>query len=572
MVTSEETEESPRQPLEKQSRPPYVSRGWTAGFFLVVVAAVLAVNVWLVFMGGGFRAELANETDAPAHYVTALMVRDYVAQGFPTTPLAFAKNYYLHYPRIAMGHWPPVFYVLQAAWMLVFGVSRTAILGLILLITALLAASLCMVVRRACGPVLAGAATVLFVCIPLVQAYSGMVMADMLIALISFWAILVWARYMEAPAWPLAIGFAFLSITAIMTKGNGFALAFVPPISILLCRRWDLLKRRSLHGLVLLIALICLPWHFATRGLLIPTMQYSPTPQYFATATWFFLSHLLRAPGVVVALFAFAGVVAKVINPYRSGRVEALWGAALAQIVAVQVFYSTVPGGMELRYLLASLPMLLMFGAAGIQWVSGNLNGWGLPTGGWVVALSALTAAVFFATVFEIPKTYRLGFQEVAEQLTLTPELRNSVVLCASDANGEGALISEVAMREARPGHVILRASKMLAEAGWNGDGYKLKMETPEQIRQFLEAAPVEIVVIDLTPGHRRFEHQRLLQAAITGPGWERIGAYPATLDSFTAPGARVEVWRQQGVSHRPAPHFTLEMSPTPQITLVPGH
>ena len=570
MVSSEETEQSPRPPLEKRSQHPYVSHGLTAGFFLVV-AAVLAVNAWLTFMGGGFRAELAQETDEPAHYVTALMVRDYVAQGIPTTPLEFAKNYYLHYPKVALGHWPPFFYVLQAAWLLIFGVSRTAILSLVLLITALLAASLCMVVRHACGPVVAGAVTALFLGIPLVQAYSGMVMVDMLIALISFWAILVWARYMEAPTWPLAIGFAFLSIAAIMTKGNGFALALAPPIAIVLCRRWDLLKQRSLHGLILLIALICLPWHFVTRGFMLPTMQYEFSLEYFASASWYFLSHLLRAPGAVVDLFALAGVVAKVISPYRLGRVEPLWGAALAQIVAVQVFCSTVPAGMEPRYLLASLPMLLMFAAAGVLWVSKRLNGLGLPARGWVVVNAGLILAVLFATVFEIPKKYRFGFEEVAVQLTSTVELRNSVVLCSSDANGEGALISEIAMREARPGHVILRASKMLADMDWNGRNYKLKMETPEQIRQFLESTPIEIVVLDRTPGHR-LEHEDLLEASITSPGWERIGVYPTAPDSFTWRQARVEVWRQQGVSQRPAPHFSVDMRPTPKITVFPGH
>jgi 4-amino-4-deoxy-L-arabinose transferase-like glycosyltransferase len=58
-----------------------------------------------------------------------------------------------------------------------------------------------------------------------------------------------------------------------MTKGNGFALALAPPFAIILCRRWDLLKQRSLYGLVVVVAVVCLPWHFLTRVFLIPTMQ-----------------------------------------------------------------------------------------------------------------------------------------------------------------------------------------------------------------------------------------------------------------------------------------------------------
>ena len=52
--------------------------------------------------------------------MTGLMVRDYIAAGFPDSPFRFAENYYLHYPKVAIGHWPPVFYSIQAAWMLIF--------------------------------------------------------------------------------------------------------------------------------------------------------------------------------------------------------------------------------------------------------------------------------------------------------------------------------------------------------------------------------------------------------------------------------------------------------------------
>ena len=38
--------------------------------------------------------------------------------------MAFAENYYLHYPEVAMGHWPPGFYLLQAVWTLLFPTQR----------------------------------------------------------------------------------------------------------------------------------------------------------------------------------------------------------------------------------------------------------------------------------------------------------------------------------------------------------------------------------------------------------------------------------------------------------------
>ena len=570
MTFSTHTEPSQEEESEHQTRPQRV----LAAASVVAVAGVLfLIGVLLASRGGVFRSELSRESDEPAHYITALLVRDYIAQGMPAKPLAFAKNYYLHYPKVAFGHWPPVFYMLQAAWMLIFGVSRTSVLCLMLTTTALLGATLYSVVSRTLGSWLAGlAAAVLLVCIPLVQSFSGVLMSDMLVALLSFWAVLTWARYMESPSWGLGIAFALFSAATILTKGNGFALALVPPVAMVVCRRWDLLKRPSLYGSAILILLASAPWSVITSGLVVPTWQYQLTPGFVATASWFLWSNLLRAPGVVVSVFGLVGVAVKVIEPLRSRRVEPLWGAAFAQIVAVWTFHAMVPAGLEQRYLLASLGPWLMFAAAGVQWISERLSGRMAPASGWTVVLWVVAGVAFFTTVFEIPSKHRLGLQEVAQELTSNPEFRNSVILCSSDGNGEGILISEVAMREARPGHILLRASRMLAESDWNGRNYKLKLKTPVEIQRFLEEAAVDVVVLDVKADHA-FEHQQQLIAAIREPGWRRIAVYPRAIDSFTEPDSRIEIWRQSSPV-KPAPTFIVEMNPTPRISIAaaPGH
>src|SRR5712691_10983090 len=126
--------------------------------------------VTLLYASGAFKTGFDHHPDEPAHFVTGLMLRDYIVEGFPSAPMTFATDFYLHYPEVAFGHWPPVFYVLQAAWMLVFGVSRTSVLCMMLATTAVLGATLYAVVSRALGTWLAGlAAAVLLVCVPLVR-------------------------------------------------------------------------------------------------------------------------------------------------------------------------------------------------------------------------------------------------------------------------------------------------------------------------------------------------------------------------------------------------------------------
>ena len=45
--------------------------------------------VLLQWRGNAYRSELGGTSDEPAHFITALMVRDYIAAGFPGPPLPY---------------------------------------------------------------------------------------------------------------------------------------------------------------------------------------------------------------------------------------------------------------------------------------------------------------------------------------------------------------------------------------------------------------------------------------------------------------------------------------------------
>ena len=84
--------------------------------------------VALQWSAGAYRSEFGAHPDESAHYVTGLMVRQYVAGRAPQPPFAFARAYYEHYPKVAIGHWPPAFYLLQTGWTLLFSASRISVL------------------------------------------------------------------------------------------------------------------------------------------------------------------------------------------------------------------------------------------------------------------------------------------------------------------------------------------------------------------------------------------------------------------------------------------------------------
>ena len=161
---------SPSSPCAAKPRCPESSRS-SIGRRLSAGAAwlvFLAVAVVLQHWGGAYRTELSGYPDEPAHFVSGVMVSRYLTTLPPAPMVPFAADYYVHYPKVAIGHWPPVFYFVQGVWFLLLGVSRSSILLLIALISSLVSVTLFTVVRKEFGLWTGVAAGLLFQCIPVV--------------------------------------------------------------------------------------------------------------------------------------------------------------------------------------------------------------------------------------------------------------------------------------------------------------------------------------------------------------------------------------------------------------------
>ena len=102
------------------------SAAWSISAFLLF----LGFAVTRQYFSGAYASAFSGYPDEPAHYVTGLLVHDWIASGFPWPPIAYAENYYLHCPKVALRQWPPGFYVIQAPSTLLFSTSRVSVLVL----------------------------------------------------------------------------------------------------------------------------------------------------------------------------------------------------------------------------------------------------------------------------------------------------------------------------------------------------------------------------------------------------------------------------------------------------------
>src|SRR5579871_310039 len=366
-----------------------------------LLAVFLALAILLQIRGQVYQTGPTGYPDEPAHYVTGLMVRDYIASGFHSAPLQFAKDYYFFYPKVGLGHWPPLLYVIEAAWMLVFSDSLRAVLLLMAVLSAVLATITTLWVRKRCGWAAAIFAGALLVPLPVIQEQTGMVMAEGVLTLTSLLAALSFGRYTktEAPADSARFGlFAFL---AIMTKGNGWALLLMAPIALLFAGKLRLLWKRSFWSGIAITAL-ALPWQVLTLNMAERGWIWHAGPTYTGLALSLLSVDLIRNMGIPLFAITLIGIAVMCVLPaWRRWPVSGEWATMLALIVSVVVFHSIVPSGIEDRKLVMCIPAVVAFAAAGgfaIQRqialrISGNAAGFI-----WV-----LLALAFGATAFSIP-------------------------------------------------------------------------------------------------------------------------------------------------------------------------
>ncbi len=517
----------------------------------LVFALLLAVVLILQVASGAYHSEFNGYPDESAHYVTSLMVRQYITAPHPGAPVPFAQDYYAHYPKVAFGHWPPLLYVVQAVWMSLFSPARASLLLELALTTTVLAYSVfsqarIWLARRPYGTAASVFAGLLVVCIPLIQTYTDEEMSETLLALTCFWSAIYFVRYLDSGRWQDNCLFGVLFALAVLTKGSGWLLTLVPPIALLLTRKLRLLLRPPFWLAALIVGATCIPWQLMTMHLVEEGWEGGsrPSVQYTVAALSGFSVRMLQVVGPALLLLAVLGIFAKILLPMFKRPVASAPAVMFSLILADWLFHSLVPAGVEDRKLIMALPALVLFVLAGAVWLAGRLpvpaplRKWRLPV------IGALSGIVFCAHTFAIPHEKHEGYIEAARYIESDPTLRKATILVSSESSGEGPFIAEIAMRQPHPAGVILRATKVLAHVSFDGDIYQQLFPDAESVFNYLRQRHVQLVVLDTFPHRINFPHDALLRQLVNQPGrFSLIATFPK--GSSPASG-QVQIYRAQ--------------------------
>ena len=458
--------------------------------FFFAVAAIGLVLVSLQWAGGAWTAEFDGHPDESAQFVTGRMIWEYLSALPRENPVSWAGQFYLHYPKVGLGHWPPGYHLAEAFWSLIFGSSRIGAMGL-QWFTGLAALTGLYALARPRLPRAVAAGIVLFViATPVFQSGLEQTMSDLCCLLCSVVFMHAVLRLLQRPD-PIAVCLVLAALfAATLTKGTAVCLVPVPLIALLANGQRLRVRSGWLIAAALAVMAMCLAWYLSTSNVLywggVSASMPWPVDQIGELAGWGFV--VLAALGL---------------------RREPLPIVAGSMVVCAVLISFAVRAMNEPRHWIIVLPAVLVLAGYAVT---------RLPRPLAALLLAAAVALFPWLWYRQTPS----GYCDLVGQLHLPARM---LVSSARGASGEGAWIAEVSVAERYPASLVARASQVLAQSGWNGEHYKLLAQTPEAVARRLDELAIDVVVLD-APSAQEPPHHALLGLAMTGSSaWSHCGS-----------------------------------------------
>lgn len=463
-------------------------------------------------MAAGLLASDLAAPDPPAQFTTGVMVHDYLRSALGSNPLAFAQSFYVRFPKVAIGQWPPVYFAVQAAWYMVFPISPDSARILSAAIALTMAAVLFLRLRRRCGSVAASAAAAVFLSIQRIQLAAWEVMSDLLTGLFVLLAVLSLSTFLEEPrrrrsAWY----FALWSSAALLTKGSAFALAPFALLAPLLA--W----RPRCFGVIwywvsgIACAIASAPFYILVArmgfGYSLKPPAIGPDPSFsklvYLTRLW------STAPALVWALAA-VGFATAVHHRWRGANDESATTDALlagtwilAQVLSLMAFSVT----QEARVFIPALaPAAILLGYC-VHRIQRALRH--RPV--FAMAAPAVLGLLCIATCGAAPVLRIDGYLAAVDSIPYRPE--GCLMLASGDAPGQGAIIAERLAHDPWHSGIVLEASRVLVEASWFGNHYRPLFGDADEVRKYLVDLPVRYILLD--DSWKPWPFEKLLDEAI---------------------------------------------------------
>ncbi|MCP5367296.1 MAG: hypothetical protein H6907_15095 [Hyphomicrobiales bacterium] len=495
--------------------------------------AVIIAVVWLEMAALQVFGAGVSGNDESSHVLNGYLIWSYLTGPLGSNPMAYAQDFYVHYPKISIGHWPPLYYAVMSLFFFISPDSFAPLMAYHLVMTALPALIVLFVLWRQIGPRWALAAGVVCALLPLSIDNAYYFMLDQTIAALAMAGMVLWVGYCRTRRLWYVLGYALVAVAAVMVKGNGWLMGLFPVFHIALARQWRLLLEWRLYVAAVVAVALVIPWYALTYKIASDGFNYQWGMAYFAEAFPRFAKYVIGGSGLVVVALAAVGAVLALANRLEP-RLGLMGTAAVAMVGAAVLFHAVVPVAIVPRYVSAALPAMAVLAVYGSQWLAdralARLDG-GRAGAATLAVVAAATVAMVLPGLLHLhrhPPKVDLEMDLAAQRIVA--ETPASTIVIDAHPGGEGALAYEVAIRDTGRRHYVVRSSDLLAQSNFMGSSYQLTVKTPDEVLAKVEGlAATWVVAASGTAVFPRFEHSLLIAQALALPQspYELVATFP---------------------------------------------
>lgn len=452
---------------------------------LIFVTTTLGIVLAMIPLGG-FTAEFGGADEA-AHLVSGIMVRQYLVEGLiqGVPPMQYAQNYYAHYPKVAIGHWPPLFYLMEAVWFLLTGLSRYSITILAACLAGVFACLTAWICRlhEVHWP-LAAAAGLAAAFMPQTLASTLEFSSDPATAILSLIAALACQRWLNSLEWRHGIQFALIAAVAALFKGNAFPIFLLPVLVLLRPAPWASLLRPAFWLPLMLLVVLTLPWYAAFRQIVVAEIVPGAS-RLIPWRLFYSAEKNLRNLFLLAGPLAFLLYLISLLPSWGHGWAKR--SPVLAALpLAIWLFLSFISPHTDARLMLAATPVICLGTALALR---------RLPI---ALACAVFAAGLALAYGYQgVPAKPANGWVPAAAWLHTQPPRTYFIV---SNQYGEGPAISESAILDPAPRSTLLRATKLLQKGNWMGGNIRYLVNSPEEVLAVLDQHQVDAVLLQIDP------------------------------------------------------------------------
>jgi hypothetical protein len=398
-------------------------------------------------------------SDAPRHALNGIFLKDLIAH-HPLEIIQYAKDYYIQYPALTIGFYPPLFYIVLAAYYTIFGTSHYVAQACVATFYFGLGVSAFFLSKRWLPTLYALNVAILLMSVPEIALWGRQVMLDIPAFAWLLCSTLWFLKYIDTN-YPKYLYISYiLFVCTLYTKQTLAYMIIVFTLSLIIRHGKKTIKCRELWiaNVILIIAiipLIILTVYFGQINIQ-QTMGSENDIQRNTIDAWvFYIINMPTQLGWPIFILAIIAVVSGLFGKHKH-----LWQGDNSFLVlwfVVGYFYFSAISLKESRHdmtiffpIIITIVLFLYKTAAKCK----NIHIGKIFT-------TVLAIAMFIYSAFYFPTPYVNGYDEAAAW-TVKNSPSNSVVLFSG--KNDGSFIFNVKSQIQRNDISILRADKILLQ------------------------------------------------------------------------------------------------------------